>query len=526
MIGTIALIFSKYVILNEKRFIVDSPLLHQLLPNDQVEYIIDDHQRIHITNVVQRNKQYFMAIVHQHLGDHVYVTVPGFPPFFSPCFPNSSTSPYSVEDVLIIEADMRGFSIHQSYGSIRNRSIDKSLFLSLYQLNAIPHTIEWSKDSTNTYYTAPFQDLTHLPTFNVDPTHSKDFDDAISIEHTENGQIRIYVHIVDADHLLPLNSEIEQHSFSNAFTLYLPEHIENILPRLLAEQEWSLIKGESRRVITIQYEIDEKQEIASYSIYPSTIMIKQRYDYIQFNDALQRGEFQSLLSFTNRWEKATLAIPSVRITTNEDGTINEHHHEFNTDKAHKIIETLMILTNLTISKHMPTIPQRFHRKLYNTPNRSTENDMIQSILTIKTYRNAIYDPNESGHFGLDLTTYTHFTSPIRRYFDVIVHRLLAGRQLTNMESTLEIINRREREIDQLVKLYHTVKQLSYYEKNQSNVYRAYIIRITDRGVLVLMEDFLNEVFVFTKEKKYKVGDLLDVQITAIDWTTLTLHLRL
>ena len=524
MIGTIALIFSKYVILNEKRFIMDSPLLYQLLPNDQVEYVIDANQCIHIIKLVHRTKQYFMAIIHQILGDQIDLTVHGLPPFFSLHFPNSSA--YSVEDALIIGADMNGFFIHQSYGSIQNRSIDKSLFLSLYQLNAIPDTIQWSTEPAPSYYTTPFQDLTHLHTFNVDPTHSKDFDDAISIEQSSDGQLIIYVHIVDANQLLPLNSEIEQHSFSNAFTLYLPEHIENILPQELAENEWSLVKGERRHVITTQYQMDANYEIVSYEIYPSVISIKQRYDYVQFNEALEKGEFQTLLNFTNRWKKATLAIPAVRITTHEDGTIHEHHHEFNNDKAHKIIETLMILTNLTISKHMPAIPQRFHRKLYNPPAISSENDIIQSILTVKTYRNAVYDPQESGHFGLGLTTYTHFTSPIRRYFDVIVHRLLAGYTLNHMEEALEYINRREREIDQLVKLYHLVKQLSYYEMNSSKTYQAYVIRITEKGVLVLMEDFLNEVFVFTKENRYKVGDPIQVHISGISWANLSLQIKI
>jgi ribonuclease R len=525
MIGTIALIFSKYVILNEKKFIVYSPLIHQLLPNDQVEYSIDINQHIHITRLVHRTKQYFMAIVNYVLDDKITVTVHGFPPFFSPQFLNQN---HAAGDALIICADIEGFSIHQSYGSIQNRSFDKSLFVSLYQLNATSSRISWNITPGHSHYTAEFQDLTHLHTFNVDPTHSKDFDDAVSVEQLSDGQIVVYIHIVDAHHLLPLHSEIEQHAFANAFTLYLPEHIENILPSELAENECSLVKGKPRRVITIRYEIDEKQEITRYDIYPSIIKIKERYDYDTFNNALQCGEFRSLIDFTTRWEKATLAIPSVRITTKEDGTIAEHHHEFNIDKAHKIIETLMILTNLTISKHIgSSIPQRFHRKLYQTPaNSMSNNDMIQSILTVKTYRNAVYDPTESGHFGLGLSTYTHFTSPIRRYFDVIVHRMLAGYTLMDVDETLEIINQRERQIDQLVKLYHTVKQLSYYQEHLLDTYIAYVIKVTEKGIVVLMEDFLNEVFVYTKDTSYRVGDRISVTIVSITWSTLTLHVKI
>jgi ribonuclease R len=151
--------------------------------------------------------------------------------------------------------------------------------------------------------------------------------------------------------------------------------------------------------------------------------------------------------------------------------------------------------------------------------------MIHSILTVKTYRNAIYDPTQSGHFGLGLTTYTHFTSPIRRYFDVIVHRMLAGHTLTNMDGVLETINQRERQIDQLVKLYHTVKQLSYYQEHIFDTYVAYIMRVTEKGVVVLMEDFLNEVFVFTKDT-YRIGDRISVKIVSISWTTLAIHVKI
>lgn len=104
--------------------------------------------------------------------------------------------------------------------------------------------------------------------------------------------------------------------------------------------------------------------------------------------------------------------------------------------------------------------------------------------------------------------------------------MLAGYTLTDMDGTLEIINRRERQIDQLVKLYHTVKQLSYYQEHLSDTYIAYIMRVTDKGVVVLMEDFLNEVFVFTKDMTYQVGDRISVTIVSISWTTLTLHVKI
>jgi exoribonuclease R len=201
----------------------------------------------------------------------------------------------------------------------------------------------------------------------------------------------------------------------------------------------------------------------------------------------------------------------------------------NVDQAHKIIETLMILTNTTISQHIPhKIPQRYHTKLKQfdkpiTP--ITDNEMINSILAVKKYRNANYDSVNEGHFGLNLSSYTHFTSPIRRYFDVILHRMLAGYRLENLEDVLEHINQRERAIDQLVTIYRTLKILQYMDINKDKNIQGYILSTTDKGVVVLLEDFLYEAFVFTT-KAFTVGEKVNVMVTEVSWLSMSMKIKL
>lgn len=527
MKGTIALIHSKYVVFNQKKRLVDSPILSYLLPNDIIEY--DEIEgEIHIRRLIKRKRQFFMAIVIDVIDERddnqVSIFSYGFPKFFRPSF--LTPEKITVEDVVIIEATIDGMSIYRSYGSIQNRLNDKEVITDLYHLNSMGASnisLHYTHEGP-VYYTQEYRDLTHLHTFNVDPTHSKDFDDAISVENN-----KIYVHIVDAHSMIPMHSEIEKQAFTHAFTLYLPEGNRNILPQELAEHELSLVKGERRNVITIEYNIDTAYEIASYEIYPSSIIIKERYDYAEFGRRL--NEFPFLNQFVAKWKKETLPVPHVKLEIDENGKICRHHYETNNDQAHKIIETLMILTNMTISQHIPhNIPQRYHTKFksFNSPVEPvTDNEMVNAILTVKKYRNAVYDSKNSGHFGLKLESYTHFTSPIRRYFDVILHRMLAGYHLKNLDDVLEHVNQREHSIDQLVTIYRTLKILDYMDdiKDRKTPIQGYILSATDKGVVVLLEDFLYESFVFTTQP-FTVGEKVSVMVTDVSWLTITMKIKM
>ena len=280
-------------------------------------------------------------------------------------------------------------------------------------------------------------------------------------------------------------------------------------------------------------------DIIKYEIYRSTIMIKNRYDYNEFNTIL--NQFPLLVKFYEKWKRSTLDIPHIKYN------IDSYYYESNTDDAHKIIETLMILTNMTISQHMKNnIPQRYHSKLKGDIHIDVENitgnSIIDNILMVKKYKNALYSNNDIGHFGLNISSYTHFTSPIRRYFDVIIHRMLAGVTYDNLDMILEYINTREQYIDKIVKMYNNLKLYSYMEKNIDNSYISYVINITNVGVICIIKEFLFEVFIFTKnmyaEKserisqpsldkdakhlylKYKIGDKVKIKIKSIIWETM------
>jgi ribonuclease R len=233
------------------------------------------------------------------------------------------------------------------------------------------------------------------------------------------------------------------------------------------------------------------------------------------------NNYPLLINFYNKWKIPTLNIPHLKLNIDDKGELNDYYLEENSDDSHKIIETLMVLTNLTISKHVK-IPQRYHSKVADQLiiKKYTGNDMIDAILTIKKYKPAVYDTEKQGHFGLGLETYTHFTSPIRRYFDIIVHRLLAGTTYNNLDNILEHINKREVQIEKLVKLYEMLKIIGFLEKNNHVKWTAYVLNKTNSGVVVFLEDILFELFIFNNDNNYSLGDKVLVQIKKIDWLSL------
>ena len=546
--GTIANINNNYVILNDKRFIEQTDIVNKLLPEDIVDYEITKSNTICILRINSRTSQIVLGIVkkvvqNEKIDKIVELFYPGFPKKFSPNV--EFLDNYKIGNIIILQINYDSCKILQKYDSIQDRSNDKNIILQLYKLNAnisnlypiykntmnlersrihkeifLEEQSSYENTISKNMFTDEYQDLTHLDTFNVDPINSKDFDDAISVDENKN---TIYIHIVDAHENIIPSSELDNNAFLSSFTLYLPEHIENILPKEYAEFELSLIKNEIRKTITFEYLIDsETQNIVKYKIYKSSIIIKNRYNYDEFNKIIHN--FPSLILFYDKWKRTTMNIPHIKMDIHpETGKLTNYYFETNQDIAHKIIETLMILTNITISKHIPNIiPQRYHCKLKSEfiIENYFDNEIINAIFSIKQYRPAVYDATKEGHFGLGVSSYTHFTSPIRRYFDVIIHRLLSGVEYKNLDIVLEHINKREVYIEKIVKLYENLKILSFLESHMAKIWKGYIVKKNPSGYIVLLEDLLYEIFVFDNNYNLSEKDIVNVKINSIKWQQL------
>lgn len=513
MQGEIICIKNKYVINGVKHILKYDPIIHTLLPGDIVTYTFNPiTAKIKITKLESRKPIKAFGVVNQDK-----IVFPELPSIF---FINKSNFNVNLNQgqVLVIQINLLDYNLIGVYDPLDSTRLnDWKIVLDLYKpIDSIAPT---PKLTSNLETKPDYLDLTYLNTFNIDPTESKDFDDAISFDVSTN---KIYIHIVDAHFQIEPGSKIDKESLAKSFTLYLPEHIENILPQELAENKLSLILNQPRKTVTIEYTLDyETFEPIETKIYLGIIKIKTRYDYSTFDKSKLEIEFVNKFIKANSSKFSSLVTPVLNLSINKlTGLVEKYQCDYSPPStSHTLVQLLMILTNQSISKlTSKSIPQRYHSFSLD-PNLQidnlTQSESINSILSIKKFRRAMYSNINSGHYGLGLSTYTHFTSPIRRYFDVIVHRLLQNCVYTNIEEILNYINMRETHIDQIVKLYNKIKILSLFESDLTKVWIGYIISTSPSKII--LEDLLFEIDCYPIVLIQPLYSQVKIQIKSIDW---------
>jgi ribonuclease R len=339
----------------------------------------------------------------------------------------------------------------------------------LKEAEKLPSTVKITKNR---------KDLTHQICFTIDPESARDHDDAVAIEK-EGENYRLYVHIADVSHYVKEGSAIDREAFQRGNTYYLPERALHMLPERLASDLCSLRPFEKKYAFTCEMLINKKGEVIDYKIYESVIESKAKLTYDQAL-AIILGEPEYVKAFPNLVEplKNMEELAKILMKAKEDrGSIDfdlpESEILFNENGdpydvvpyerhlAHRIIEEFMIIANESVAKHMEknNLPfiYRVHEKpkvekvnafvelmaglgyKVDYPKGDVEPKFIQKLiemavgtpeeslvrfLALRTMKQAKYSPENIGHFGLASDCYTHFTSPIRRYADIWVHRLL------------------------------------------------------------------------------------------------------
>lgn len=399
----------------------------------------------------------------------------------------------SVGNRLLIEIKEKKYIVLKNYGDYNDRSKDYEIIMDIWNLNI---------DKTNNYfnnyyytqnkslYTKPFQDLTELFTFNIDPNDSTDFDDAISFDIETN---TLYIHIVDIHSQIDINSDIDKNALLQSFTLYLPNGKQNMFPNEYADNKLSLLKNEKRKVITLEFKLNENN-FDSFEIYQSLIIIKKRYNYIDSlpenlhcdNDSCLLTLY-TLLNVNNHHNN--LYLPSLDYKIDKDGKLVDIDNKSCNSISHKLIEKCMIISNSIVSKIVGI--QRYHEST-DIVDFQTDNTTLSSFMKVVQYKQAKYDFNEKGHFGLGLSSYTHFTSPIRRYFDIINHRILGGVVYNSefLQKYMEYSNNRDKLSNQLVNLYKKWKLFDNTSYLTLQQYKGFITSINSAGIMYLIPEIM------------------------------------
>ncbi|MGL4731498.1 MAG: ribonuclease R [Clostridium sp.] len=343
-------------------------------------------------------------------------------------------------------------------------------------------------------------DLRNLNIFTIDGEDAKDLDDAISIEVLPNGNFKLGVHIADVTHYVREKSKLDKEALKRATSVYLVDTVIPMLPKTLSNGMCSLNPNEDKLTLSVFMEIDRKGTVKKYDIQESVINSKARMTYTEVSDILEKDDEELKAKFAHVVEdfknSEVLArilmdrrskrgaidfdFPEAKIILNPEGTVKDIKH-YERRISNKIIEEFMLITNETVAEHYFWLNMPFVYRIHETPSPEKMQDLnkfistfgytikgdleevhpkaLQSIIEqikgkreeeaistimLRSLKQAKYSPECSGHFGLAAQYYSHFTSPIRRYPDLQIHRIMKE-HLNN-----KINNKRQEQLTNIV----------------------------------------------------------------------------
>ncbi|MCX8094098.1 MAG: ribonuclease R [Candidatus Goldbacteria bacterium] len=448
-------------------------------------------------------------------------------------------------------------------------------------------------------------DLRNETVITIDPIDAKDFDDAVSLSKRD-GFYYLGVHIADVSHYVKEGTLLDKEAYNRSFSTYLPGEVHPMLPEKLSSDICSLRENEDRFTFSIFIKFNNKAEIISYEIKETVIRNKRRFTYEEVEEILDNKkdikdkEIKNMLFLMNDLKD------KLERKFKEDGNIDFNLGEpvfvFNnkniidikrkeTFKSHKIIEYFMISANICaadfiLKKHKYGIfrvhPRPFKNDInefniflksigFNAKLKKGTNKEFQKILELayntrlqylieKTLLKAMplakYSEKNTGHFGLGLPKYTHFTSPIRRYADLIVHRII--KHLLNLQksdilhkeklrSLCRHISEREEKTENAENEIFRIYALNFLKDKIGYVFSATIIKIIKNGIIVELDEYpvegfinfdiiIDDYYFFDVEKMiaigkktkkiYKLGDSISVIIIKIDMDSQKLILEI
>ena len=449
------------------------------------------------------------------------------------------------------------------------------------------------------------RDFRPVTTFTIDPFNAKDFDDALSIQKLSNGNWEIGIHIADVTHYVKTGSELDKEALERATSVYLVDRVVPMLPERLSNELCSLRPNEEKLTFSSVFEIDEDANVVNEWFGRTVIYSDRRFTYEEAQEGIDTGqgdfagELKTLNNLALKLRKQRYREGAISFETNEvvfklddDGFPVDVIPKVRKD-AHKLIEEFMLLANKKVAefafnKHdrgedntfvyrvhdlpdfgklvdLSAFAQRFGysisvddnkvarslNKLMASVEGKPEGNLLQTI-AIRTMAKAKYTTQAGGHFGLAFDHYAHFTSPIRRYPDVMVHRLLQHYiedkkppQKDNFEDMSMHSSERERVAADAERASIKYKQVQYMQTMEDRVFEGLVSGVTDFGVFVEITETncegmvrmsnLDDDFYEYDEKNYRIvgkrkgkvialGDKVKVRVVDTDLDRRTIDL--
>ena len=438
--------------------------------------------------------------------------------------------------------------------------------------------------------------------FTIDGEDAKDLDDAVCVQKLENGNYKLDVHIADVSHYVQENTLLDKEALLRGTSIYMLNRVIPMLPRELSNGICSLNEGQDRYTLSVSMEIDNKGKIISSEVYKGIINVTRRMSYkdvqaildnsneeivTKYKDYIADFKLMEELAKILKEKRITkgylnLDIPESKIILNQDGyAIDVCKYE--TTFANEIIEQFMLAANETIAEKFYWLKAPFIYRVHEEPDIEKVNELnkllfnfgykihvkegkiypaefskilkevegkpeekIVSNMILRTLKVAVYDSENKGHFGIASKYYCHFTSPIRRYPDLFIHRIISKylkNDYTMSEKQVEFYNKvaesdakqssdREKIATQVESDSIDIKKAEYMSKKIGEQYEGIISGVTQFGVFVELENTVeglirfenlgDEYYEYDADHKiligersketFKIGDKINIEV--------------
>ena len=447
-------------------------------------------------------------------------------------------------------------------------------------------------------------DLRDLDIFTIDGEDAKDLDDAISIEVLPNGNYKLGVHIADVTHYVKEKSKLDKEALKRATSVYLVDKVIPMLPKQLSNGVCSLNPFEDKLTLSCIMEIDAEGKVVKYDIAETVINSKARMTYTEVSDILEKDDEKLKKTFAKQVDDFIAAeklarilmkrrqrrgaidfdFPEAKIILNKNGEVVDIKH-YERRISNKMIEEFMLVANETVAEHFFWLQLPFVYRIHETPSvekmedlnkfmatfgyhikgnledvhpkemqsiiekiKGTKEEESISTIMLRSMKQAKYSPSCIGHFGLAAKYYCHFTSPIRRYPDLQIHRIIKE-QLNNklnnkrQDQLAHIVeyastqsSERERAAELAERDVHDYYKACYMADKVGQQFDGVVSGVTSFGIFVELENTVeglirlanmrDDYYIYNQEtysiigerskKTFRIGDSVRIEVDNVN----------